>query len=209
MTLTRTGLSRDVVASEALALTDRGGLGELSMRKLGQQLGVEAMSLYHYVANKDDLLDAILDQLYAEIELPRDVPDDDWEQAIRRGLRAFHDVLVRHQAALPLFAGRPARSAEALEVLMWAHNRFVLVGLAPEQAHHAVHFAVAFVMGHAATELGTMALLKSGADVDPGDIADPVAAEFVRQTRTVSRDDQFEAGLESVVAGLRTAYDLP
>jgi AcrR family transcriptional regulator len=206
---TRPGLSREVIARAALDLTDDGGLAELSMRKLGNQLGVEAMSLYHYVANKDDLLDAVLDSLYAEIELPFDVPEDDWETAIRRGLGAFYDVLVRHQAALALFSGRPARSTEAFHVLMWAHNRFVLVGLDTEQAQLALHFAVAFVMGHAASELGTLALLREGVGVDPDELADPLAAQFVRQTRYINSRDQFDAGLEAVVAGLRSLYDLP
>lgn len=211
MTAIRGGLSRDVIARTALALTDEEGLGGLSMRKLGNQLGVEAMSLYHYVANKDDLLDAMLDCLYAEIELPRDVPDDDWEQAIRRGLSAFHQVLVRHPAALSLFAGRPARSARALEVLMWAHSRFVLVGLEPVVAHHALHFAVSFVMGHSATELGTMALLRSGElpEIDPADLADADTADFVHVMQGIDRDQQFEAGLDAVVSGLRTAFKLP
>ena len=209
MTVTRAGLSRDLIAEAALALTDEGGLEELSMRKLGNQLGVEAMSLYHYVANKDDLLDAMLDRLYAEIDLPRHVPDDDWEAAIRDGLRAFHEVLVRHQAALPLFAGRPAVSAEAFDVLMWARNRFLLVGLGVEQAQHALHFAVSFVMGHTANELGTMSLLRDGAIVDPDDLPDQAAADFIRQTRHITQHEQFEAGLDAVVAGLRSAYQLP
>lgn len=206
---TRPGLSRDVIARAALVLTDDGGLDELSMRKLGTQLGVEAMSLYHYVKNKDDLLDAVLDGLYAEIDLPRDVPEHEWEPAVRGGLRSFHDVLIQHQAALELFSRRPAKSPQALDVLLWSYTRFTAVGLDVVQAQTALHFAVSFVIGHVAFELGTLALIRDGQGLDPDDVDDPVAAEFIRESRNITSDDMFEAGLDAVVAGLRAVYQLP
>ncbi|MCP3993052.1 MAG: TetR family transcriptional regulator [Actinomycetia bacterium] len=206
---TKAGLSRDIIAGAALDITDDGGLDGLSMRKLGNQLGVEAMSLYHYVANKDDLLDAVLDRLYAEIELPVDVPDEQWETAIRLGLQSFHDVLVSHEAALSLFSGRPAKSKDAFAVLMWAHNRFLLVGLDAVRAQQALYFAVSFVMGHVASELGTMALIRNEAGFDSDNVDDPEVAEFIRQTQHLTGADMFSAGLDAVVAGLRSAYNLP
>jgi AcrR family transcriptional regulator len=207
-TSVRTGLSRDVIARTALELTDEQGLSGLSMRKLGGELGVEAMSLYHYVTNKDDLLDAILDCLYAEIKLPPDVPEHDWETAVRLGLRSFRAVLVDHPAALELFASRPAKSSAAFEVLLWAHNRFQLVGLDVRQACHALHFAVSFVMGHVGSELGAMALLRDGQGPDPQTVEDPRAREFLLQTRDIATDEMFDSGLDAVVAGLRSAYKL-
>ena len=63
-------LSRDRVLRAAVALADTGGIESLSMRKLGDELGVEAMSLYNHVANKDDLLDGMIDAVFAEIDLP-------------------------------------------------------------------------------------------------------------------------------------------
>jgi len=208
-TTTRPGLSREVIARAALTLTDEGGLGELSMRKLGTQLGVEAMSLYHYVKNKDDLLDAVLDGLYAEIDLPRDLPQHDWEAAVRGGLRSFHDVLVRHQAALELFSRRPAKSEEALDVLLWAYTRFTAVGLDVVQAQTALHFAVSFVIGHVGFELGTLALVRDGQGIDPEDVHDPMAAEFIRESRNITSDHMFDTGLDAVVEGLRATYNLP
>ena len=70
----RIPLSRERVLRAAIALADQGGLESLSMRKLGQELGVEAMSLYHHVANKDDLLDGIVDAVTSEIEVPSSEP---------------------------------------------------------------------------------------------------------------------------------------
>ncbi len=198
-----------MIARTALALTDKEGLAGLSMRKLGGLLGVEAMSLYHYVTNKDDLLDAVLDCLFEEIELPRHIPDDDWELATRGGLRSFRSVLVRHRAALELFASRPGKSAAAFDVLSWSHSRFQLVGLDVAKSCQAFHFAVSFVMGHVATEMGTMALLRDGKGVDPEMVDDPAVRALMIEHRTISSDVMFESGLDAVVAGLRALYQLP
>ena len=120
----RPSLSREYIAETALRLTQDDGLSGLSMRKLGAELGVEAMSLYHYVSNKADLLDAMLELLYDEIELPYHLDDNEWEQAVREGLGSFRKVLLRHPAAVELFTSRPPRSKPALELLHWSYRRF-------------------------------------------------------------------------------------
>ena len=107
----RVPLSRDRVLRAAMVLADEGGIESLSMRKLGQELGVEAMSLYNHVANKDDILNAIVEIVESEIELPS--PGADWKAALRKTAISYHDVLVRHPwaASLTLSATgtRPAR----------------------------------------------------------------------------------------------------
>lgn len=206
---TRAALSRELIARTALSLTDEGGLASLSMRKLGSELGVEAMSLYHYVKNKDDLLDAILDCLYAEVVLPIELPDGDWEQAVRLGFSSFHDVLVRHPAALELFSSRPAKSEAALTVLLWSYGRLEAAGLEVEQACHAFQFAVSFVMGHVANELGVMALMSDGAGIDLDSLSNPALRTMLEQRRTITSEAMFAAGLNMMVAGLRSQYDLP
>lgn len=205
----RPTLSREAIAAKALEMTDEAGLSGLSMRKLGAEFGVEAMSLYHYVKNKDDLLDAVLERLYLEIELPVDVPLNDWEQATRRGLRAFLDVLVRHPAALDLFATRSTPSLEAFSVLMWSFNRFQNVGLDVVDAHAAFHFSVSFVIGFAASELGSLAQLRSEGGLPPEEADDPVVAETLRRIQSVTSEEIFESGLDMLVAGLRTRFELP
>src|SRR6266481_3258614 len=89
----RTPLSRERVLAAAIRLADEGGIESLSMRKLARALGVEAMSLYNHVANKGDLVDAIVDRIVSEIELPA---DGDWETAIRTYAVAVHKALLRH-----------------------------------------------------------------------------------------------------------------
>ena len=206
----RPPLSRSRIAEVALDRIDAEGMSGLSMRKLGAQLGVEAMSLYHYVRNKDDLLDAVLDRLYAEIELPEVHDDQDWEPTIRQGLRSFHRVLLRHPAALELFATRPARSLQSFSVLFWANGRFRAVGLDLAQSHAALHFAVSFVMGHVWSQHGTLAQLQgSGGPEALGFELTDEQARFMDHCRTVSADALFETGLDAVVAGLRARFDLP
>ncbi len=96
-------LNRDRVLQAALDLADAAGLEALSMRRLAQTLGVQAMSLYHHVANKEDILDAIADRVVSEIELPS--PSEDWQQAMRRRAHSAHAVLLRHPwAALALLS---------------------------------------------------------------------------------------------------------
>ncbi len=205
----REALTRARIAQAALELTDEVGLSGLSMRKLGATLGVEAMSLYHHVANKDDLLDALLEELYLNIQLPTQVPEDDWETALRVGLRAFHDVIISHPAALELFSSRAAPSTAAFNVLVWAFGRFEAVGLDTVTANHALHFAVSFVIGFSAAENGSMAQMRSGGGLDADSIDDAEIAESVRLMQAMTSDEMFTSGLDTVVAGLRAKYDLP
>ena len=89
----------------ALKLADDGGLDSLSMRKVAARLRVEAMSLYHHVANKEDLIDGLVDLVFAEIEAPTP-GDPDWRGAVRRRAISVRDALNRHRWAVGLMEGR-------------------------------------------------------------------------------------------------------
>lgn len=108
---TREPLTRERVLRAAITLADTDGLASLSMRRLGQELRVEAMSLYNHVANKDEILDGIIDVVVAEIELP--AQEADWKTAMRQRALSAHEVLLRHPWACALIEGRtqlgPAR----------------------------------------------------------------------------------------------------
>src|SRR5947209_13638273 len=107
----RIPLSRERILEAALGLADEGGIESVTMRKLGQALGFEAMSLYNHVTNKDDVLDGILDLVLAETEPPS--PAGDWDAAVRRSAISVHQALRRHPWACPLLFSaahvRPAR----------------------------------------------------------------------------------------------------
>ncbi len=99
-------LSRDRVLAAAVALADAGGLESLTMRRLGEDLGVEAMSLYKHVTNKDDLVDGMVDLVFAEIELPP--PGAEWRTAMRERAVSVRSALIRHPWATPLMQSRTA-----------------------------------------------------------------------------------------------------
>jgi AcrR family transcriptional regulator len=101
----RVPLSRDLVLRSALRLADQGGLESLSMRKLGQELGVEAMALYYHFANKDEIVDGIVDLVFTEVELPSTTAPD-WRDAMRRRAISLRDALLRHRWAIGLMEAR-------------------------------------------------------------------------------------------------------
>lgn len=100
----RQPLTRERVLDAALAYADEHGIENLSMRKLGELLGVEAMSLYKHVANKDEILDGLVDRVAGEIELPSG--EGKWKEAMRRRAISAHAVLLRHRWATMLIVSR-------------------------------------------------------------------------------------------------------
>lgn len=202
----RPPLSRDRIAQVALEISAQEGLNALSMRKLGSELGVEAMSLYHYVANKDELLDLMVDQLYAEIELPSDLPPDEWERTFGQALRSFYDLLLSHAAAMELFTQRPASTVNAFRTLYWVYKRFQMIGLGPREASHAYRFAVSFVVGQAAIEVG-MRRFETVAPLMAGD-GDPGMTEFINHNLELKGDAMFAIGLDMVFETMSTRFGL-
>ncbi len=205
----RPTLNREGIARAALELIDSEGLAGLSMRKLGSKLGVEAMSLYHYVANKGDLLDAAVEQLYLEIDIPTPNEPSEWEATVRSGLGSFRDTLARHPNAISLFASEPAVSPGAFGVFFGSYDLFRFAGLEPAQAHEALHLVVSFALGH---------LMLSGSGqrdrdvwdlVDLDEHTDPRVATFVESGGATEPADHFEFGLDTMIAGLRVRFDLP
>lgn len=100
----RAPLTRDRILRVATLLADRHGIDSLSMRRLAQELGVEAMSLYNHVANKEDLLSGIVDLVVGEIDVP--AVGSDWKAAMRRRATSAHEVLLRHPWASMLIVSR-------------------------------------------------------------------------------------------------------
>jgi AcrR family transcriptional regulator len=103
--LRRAGLSRERVLRTAVVLADEGGAESVTMRKLAKELGVEAMSLYHHIASKDDLIDAMVDVVFSEIEPP--AIGGDWKAELRKRAVSTRDALNRHRWANGLMEGRP------------------------------------------------------------------------------------------------------
>ena len=147
----RLPLSRERVLRAAIALADAGGIEALTMRKLAQELGVEAMSLYHHVAKKEDILDGIVDLVLQEIESP--ARGTDWKSALRRSAISAHDVLVRHPWACHLMTSTgvsPARLGYMESVLATLREG----GFSADLTHHAYHALDSHITGFTLWQVG-------------------------------------------------------
>jgi AcrR family transcriptional regulator len=150
---TGAGLSRERVLQAGLQLVDREGVGALTMRRLGKELGVEAMSLYGYVVNKQDLLDGVLDCVYDE--MPRSIEiDGPWQERLRATARHFREVLLRHPHTVSLVAARPVMSEGSLCLVESALDDLRRIGLDVTRANQVLTVIVAFTVGHVASEVG-------------------------------------------------------
>ncbi|WP_280219348.1 TetR/AcrR family transcriptional regulator C-terminal domain-containing protein [Nocardia neocaledoniensis] len=131
----RTPLTRDRVLRAAVELADEDGLDALSMRKLAKAVGVEAMSLYNHVANKDDLLDGLVDLIVSEIYVP--APGGDWRAELRRRATSAHEVLLRHRWATGLLGSRVNVGPAMLRYVDATLGCLVTAGFTYEQADRA------------------------------------------------------------------------
>jgi AcrR family transcriptional regulator len=205
----RQPLSRDRILKAALALADENGIESLTMRRLGLELGYEAMSLYNHAANKDDVIDGILDLVLAESRPP--APDEEWDVAIRRSAVSVHESLGRHPwAATALMSPTRARLAR-LRYIDSLLGRLRAAGFSAEATYHAYHVLDGHIFGFAVwqashdytpDELESLAM-KVQPMIGPDEF--PHLHEHMRQHqtdgphRTVSA---FELGLDLILDGL-------
>ena len=146
----RLPLTRERVLRAAIALADRGGFESLTMRRLAKELGVEAMSLYNHVANKDDLVDGMVDVVFGEIEVPSEGAD--WKAIMRERGISTRDALSRHRWAVGLMESRSNPGPENLRV----HNAVLGclrdAGFSMEMTVHASSVQDAYIYGFALQE---------------------------------------------------------
>jgi AcrR family transcriptional regulator len=146
----RTPLSRPRVLRAAVAVADAGGVGSLTIRSLAHKLGVKPMSVYHHVANKDEILDGIVDLVFGEIELPS--PDGDWQSEMRRTAFSARGVLRRHAWAIDLLQSRTSPGPATLR----HHNAIIGTlrgaGFSVELTAHAYALLDSYVYGFALSE---------------------------------------------------------
>ncbi|MDJ0952390.1 MAG: TetR/AcrR family transcriptional regulator C-terminal domain-containing protein [Acidimicrobiia bacterium] len=165
----REPLSRDRVLEAAVGLADGGGIAALTMRKLAAELGVEAMSLYHHVANKDEILDGILDAIAAEIDLTE---DDNWKATTRRRAVSAKEALLGHPWASMLWVSRLNLGPARMRYMDVALRTFRDGGLDEALTHHAYHVVENHIVGYAMQQVSFA--------VDMNDL-DGLADEFLEQ----------------------------
>src|SRR3712207_540528 len=146
----RAPLSTERVLETAIAFADRHGLESLSMRKLADELGAGAMSLYHHVANKTELIDGMVDIVFGEIEPPS--PDVDWRTAMRRRAVSTREALNRHRWAVGHMEGRTTHGPANLRLHDAVLGCLRAAGFSIEDTIHAYSVQDAYIYGFALQE---------------------------------------------------------
>ncbi len=210
----RPRLSREEVVRAALAIVDRDGFEGFSMRKLGAELGVDPMAVYHYFPNKAAVLDGIVDAVQSEI-VP--LPDDDapWDIRLREIIRAWRRALRAHPHALPVLSTHPVLSETGLRQWEAAAEILHSVGFMPVEALQAIRCISGYVVGVTLAEVGQQ----------PGGVPDPTMEEVATRIAQLPQgefpilkaaflggtpynpDAKFEDGLDLFIGGLKARHD--
>lgn len=206
----RTPLTRDRILGAAIEVADRDGIGSLSMRRLGQALGVEAMSLYNHVADKEHLLDGMIDAVFTEIQFP--TGSADWKAAMRQRAVSARTALTRHRWAIGLMESRRRPGPATLR-----HHDAVLgtlrrSGFSVEAAAHAYSVLDSYIYGFTLNEQSlpldtTPDVAEMGSAIlrehQAGEY--PYLAEFIvdhAMKPGYSYGHEFEFGLDLILDGL-------
>jgi AcrR family transcriptional regulator len=211
----RVPLSRERVLRTAIDLADAGGLETLTMRRLAQELGVEAMSLYYYVANKDAILNGIADIVEGEIDLP--APGGNWRAEIRKTSISAYEILTRHPWAAGLILSVSEVSGSRLAYMNSILGTFRQAGFSPAQTDHAYHAVESHIMGFTMWEVG----MNLGTREDLARLATtflerlnaaeyPHIVEHVEQhlrPRDPTDEGEFAFGLDLILDGLERARE--
>jgi AcrR family transcriptional regulator len=211
----RVPLSRERVLGAAVSLADEDGIEALTMRELGLRLGFEAMSLYNHVANKDDILDGMVDLVVSEIDLPSDTVD--WKEAMRRRAISAQSVFSRHPWASALIDSRESSGPARLRYFDWMIGTLRRAGFTLEMTAHALSVLDSYIYGFGRQQLN----VSPEGDVTPEEMAEaflraipadeyPDLREMVVEHAMKSGYDEgadFRFGLDLILDGLQKLLD--
>ena len=210
----RVPLSRDRVLRASVELADEGGTGALTMQQIGRRLGVEAMSLYRHVRNKDDILDGMVDLVFAEIELPTD--RSSWRTVLRARSISARAALRRHPWAITLMESRMAPGPANLRSRDDAIAVLLDAGCSPAMTTHAQNILDSYVYGFALQEaqlpfagaeelaiVGEELLAHVPADAYPNLVR--VGSELLASG--FDYGNEFEFGLDLILDGIERALE--
>ncbi len=211
----RVPLTRERVLGAAVLLADGDGIDALTMRELGLRLGVEAMSLYNHVANKDDILDGMVDLVVSEIDLPADAVD--WKEAMRRRAISAQSVFSRHPWASALIDSRESSGPARLRYFDWVLGTLRRAGFTLELAVRAFSIIDSYIYGFGRQQLN----MAAGGDMGPEEMAEafleaipadeyPYLRELVVDYAMDSGYDEgadFGFGLDLILDGLQRLLD--
>jgi AcrR family transcriptional regulator len=209
----REPLTRDRIIQAALRIMDEEGLDAVTMRRVGRELGVEAMSLYNHVRDKEDVLDGIAEEVLGEFQFPGD--DGDWTESARLVAREFRRLLLAHPAVMTLLTERekPFTNPDSLRLYEYVFELFRRAGLSTADAAQAFHVFGSYILGSVTMELGIMvggpsdeaheqAHHEMARMIETADL--PRLREVMPLLVDCDLDQQFDFGLDLLIEGLRT-----
>lgn len=220
-------LSREHIVSEAVRLLDAEGIEALSMRRLGQRLGAGATSLYRHVANKDELIELVVDEVYGEMRVPDADDPANWRAAVAACAHSLRSMVLRHswvasvlgQVGLAYLGPNLMRQSERMLALFHA------AGFGPEEANRAMDTLIAYVVGMTTSEAAYLSMLARSGQTESEWLESlrPVAEEAVRDHPRLregyavprledpekTREANFTYGLERVLDGLAVRLSPP
>ncbi|MDB5176209.1 MAG: putative transcriptional regulator [Candidatus Saccharibacteria bacterium] len=201
-------LNKERIVLAAVKMADAGGIDALSMRKLGVVLGVEAMALYHHFANKEELIDSMVDSVHAEITVPK--VNDSWDAAMRRRAVSAVKAISNHRWAAPLMESRQNPGPASMQLIDATVRCLRQTGFSIDMVAHVLSLLDAYTFGFAEQLRPTETVEQSaqmGLDIMehfPFDlyphVGELVAEQVVKAGyRTM---DEFYYGLDLILAGI-------
>ena len=202
------GLSRESLVRAALAIVDREGLPRLSMRRLGAELGVDAMAAYRHFSDKEALLDGVVEAVVSEVDVATDASLP-WTEQVRQLARAYRFALLAHPATAPLIASRPLATPGSLRMTERALQLMADAGVAPHRAIVAVNTIGILITGIVVVETSSAhpsedarRQLDTLAALSPSEF--PQLGALVASGGIVATyDEMVEAGLSAIIGALR------
>ena len=214
----RGSLTREEIIKEALALLEQQGAGALSMRRLADRLGVAPNALYTHVRGKADLIDGLIDQVYAGLTLELD-RSGDWTQQLTTLSQAIRAHLLAHPAVVPYALQQPGLGPHSLRLGEAIYNVLRPAGFSDQAVVGTVYALVTYILGFVALEIPRAGTDPQTSDeyvrrmwaffaaLPPGEF--PHTVELAAQLARSSTDDQFEFGIRTFLAGLNAQQPEP
>jgi TetR/AcrR family transcriptional regulator, tetracycline repressor protein len=204
-------LSRELIIKEALALLDEHGPGALSMRRLADRLGVAPTALYTHVRGKADLIDGLIDQVYAGLTLNPD-PSGDWTQQLATLSQDVRDHLLAHPAVVPYALQQPGLGPHSLRLGEAIYEILRPAGFSDQAVVGTLYALLTYILGFVALEIPRAGTDPQTSDefvrrlhaffaaLPPGEF--PHTVHLAAQLARISTDDQFQFGIRTFIAGL-------
>jgi TetR/AcrR family transcriptional regulator, tetracycline repressor protein len=207
----RGSLTREEIIKEALALLEQQGLGALSMRRLADRLGVAPNALYTHVRGKADLIDGLIDQVYAGLTLELD-RSGDWAQQLTTLSEQIREHLLAHPAVVPYALQQPGLGPHSLRLGEAIYDVLRPAGFSDQAVVGTVYALVTYILGFVALEVPRAGTDPQTSDefvrrmwaffaaLPPGEF--PHTVQLAAQLARISTDDQFQFGIRTFLAGL-------